>query len=300
MNRLRSMLGPAVAVLLTATAWVVLPGGLTQPAAAAACTGNSGVTVVVDYNELGGIQAGCANGSGGKSASAAFAEANFTLSFVRDDPANGFVCRVAGLPTGSVCGNTPPADAYWGLWYSDGTSGTWTYATRGVNQLKVPNGSFVAFAWHQGGGRAEAPDVAPRRSTPESPKPTKKPTTNPTTKPTKKPTTRPASPTSTPTSAPSSSDAEKSESTGPSGSPSASESPSDEATDSSESASPSDDSSTDLPTVDDITEGPPESGTVENADDGGADDGLPMWIPFVAVVVIVAAGAAVVVRRRLG
>src|SRR5690606_35400001 len=126
--------------------------------AAAACSGDTGVTVVVDYNQLGGLEVGCAAGAGGKQASQAFAEAGFDLSYVRNDAGAGFVCRVAGLPTGSVCGSTPPTTAYWGLWWSDG-DGTWTYATRGVGSLKVPDGSFVAFSWHEGSGRAEAPDV---------------------------------------------------------------------------------------------------------------------------------------------
>lgn len=299
MSRLRSLIGSAAAVALTAAAWVALPGGLAGPAAASACTSDAGVTVVVDYNELGGIQAGCASGSGGKTADDAFADAGFTLSYVRDDPSNGFVCRVAGLPSGSVCGNTPPADAYWGLWYSDGTSGTWSYASRGVNQLKVPDGSFVAFAWHQGGGRAEAPGVAPRRSAP--PAPTRPPTKKSDRE--RKSKTAPSKPTQAPSTAPSdeptaADPAVPSES--PSESAKATKKPSKKSNAPSDSASPSADESSDVPTVDDITEGPPEGGTVDDADDGGADDGLPLWVPVVAILVVAAAGGAVVLRRRLG
>ena len=52
------------------------------------------------------------------------------------------------------CVNTSPDNAYWGLFWSNGTSGKWTYATTGVSGLSVPKGGFVAFSW-QNGGAAE-------------------------------------------------------------------------------------------------------------------------------------------------
>jgi hypothetical protein len=68
----------------------------------------------------------------------------------------GFVCRVSGLPEQDPCVNTPPADAYWSLWWSDGTSDSWTYAATGVDGLEIPDGGSVALVWDGRQG-----DVAP-------------------------------------------------------------------------------------------------------------------------------------------
>ncbi|MGZ4456328.1 MAG: hypothetical protein ACXVGM_19035, partial [Oryzihumus sp.] len=105
----------AAAVLVTAAVGL-LP---TAPAQAAACSTGSGVTVVVDFHELGGgVQQVCDAGGAGEDAATQFTESGFSLTRVQRQP--GFVCRVDGAPSSDPCQNTPPADAYWGLWWSDG------------------------------------------------------------------------------------------------------------------------------------------------------------------------------------
>jgi hypothetical protein len=159
------------AVVLTA-ATTALP---VAPAHAAACTSADGVTVVVDYHELGGgVGQVCDAGGAGKRAAAQFADAGFALTRVQRQP--GFVCRVQGKPASDPCVNTPPADAYWGRWWSDGKSGGWTYATQGVDSLTVPKGGSVALSWN-GSASKSAPGVAPAKHTSPSPSPT--PTPNP-------------------------------------------------------------------------------------------------------------------------
>jgi hypothetical protein len=140
------------------------------PAAAAGCTGSGGVTVVVDYHQLGGgVQQACDADGGGKAASTVFPDSGFPLTYVQRQP--GFVCRVSGAPSSDPCVNTPPARAYWSLWWSDGTSGSWTYASTGVGSLTVPDGGYVAFSWQGQDGKA-APGVAPTpRTAPTSPPP---------------------------------------------------------------------------------------------------------------------------------
>lgn len=89
----------------------------------------------------------------------------------------GFICRVAGVPADDPCVNTPPATAYWGLFYSDGRSGSWTYSSLGARGLKVPEGGYVGVAWQSGGrsvpGLAPAPHVG---KTPKTQPPSKPPT----------------------------------------------------------------------------------------------------------------------------
>lgn len=267
----------AVAAAMVAVATLVLPSG---PAAAAGCPGAAGVSVVVDFHELGGgVQSGCVAEGGGRSAAALFGSAGFPLTYVQRQPS--FVCRVAGQPASDPCVNTPPADAYWGLYWSDGSSGRWTYATLGVGSQTVPDGGSVALSWIGGATRSQpgvAPAVHERTSTPEAtPKPTRKPTPKPTAKPAPadKPTPPPSlTPTPTPTASPA-----------PTRTPDASRSPKPAAG----------------PTA--ATSTPPAPATSATPEPASArptepDDGLPVWVGPVVVGALFAAGAAVAVVRR--
>ncbi len=152
------------------------------PAEAAVCGSGSGVSVVVDFHELGGgVVSKCATDGGGTVASTLFTNAGFPLTYVQQQP--GFVCRVSGAPASASCVKTPPSDAYWGLFWSDGTSGTWSYAALGVGSLTVPDGGSVAFSW-QGSTTKAPPGVAPPKSAttaPASPTPPPPTTQSPTT-----------------------------------------------------------------------------------------------------------------------
>ena len=142
------------------------------------CAGDSGVTVVVDFQQLGGgAQAGCDPAGGGRVAAAVFPAVGFPLTDVQQTP--GFTCRVSGQPASDPCVRTPPATAYWSLWWSDGRSGTWSYATVGVNSLKVPEGGYVAFSWQGQAGRA-LPGISPtsRRTAEPVPPPSDTPSTD--------------------------------------------------------------------------------------------------------------------------
>jgi hypothetical protein len=153
-----------------AAALVASAAGLALPAPAAyagACSTDSGVTVVVDFNQLGGgVQQACVAGGGGDAASSLFPAAGFSLDYAQRQP--GFVCRVEGVPQSDPCINTAPADAFWSLWWSDG-SGSWSYASVGAGSLNVPDGGFVAFSWDQSAG-SESPSAG--ATTPAPPKPT--------------------------------------------------------------------------------------------------------------------------------
>lgn len=204
------------AATLVAAAAVVL--GPTTPASAASCTSGSGVTVVVDPGALGGALVTACDSGFGQAASARYADAGVAISYVQRQP--GFVCRVNGAPASDPCVNTPPADAYWGLWWTDGESGTWSYSSLGVTGLQVPEGGAVALAWQQGSTRRTPGIAAPVHAAP-APSPTKTPTKTPTKSPTPSPTKTPTqAPTTSPTSPPTSA-APASPSSSPSGTPSA-------------------------------------------------------------------------------
>ena len=127
-------------------------GVVTSPGAAhaASCGTASGVTVVVDFHQLGGVQSACDANGAGEYAADQFTDVGHTLTYVQGQ---AFVCQVDAAPT-TQCVRTPPATAYWSLWWSDGKSGTWTYASLGVGSLKVPAGGYVALSWQKGGAQA--------------------------------------------------------------------------------------------------------------------------------------------------
>lgn len=161
-------------VLLTTAAGLAVPGA----ARAAACPGPQGVTVVVDHHQLGGgVDVRCDAAGGGRDAATQLTDVGFHLTYTQRQP--GFVCRVDGAPASDPCVNTPPADAYWSLWWSDGKSGTWSYSSLGVASLNVPAGGYVALSW-QGGNAKALPRAAARPHPTSSPSPTRTATPAPT------------------------------------------------------------------------------------------------------------------------
>ncbi len=167
----------AAAALVAAAVGVGAPTPARAAAPAAGCSSASGVTVVVDFNELGGgVASVCDGAGGGKDASQLFPGVGLTLKYASRMP--GFVCRVNGVPTSDPCVNTSPSNAFWGLWWSDGKTGKWSYSSLGTQSLTIPDGGYVAFSWDQSDDQAPpsftpATHAAPASPTPKpSPKPT--------------------------------------------------------------------------------------------------------------------------------
>jgi hypothetical protein len=247
------------------------------PATAAGyCTG-SGVSVVVDFGALGGgIAKGC-DSSGNRNAAKAFTNTGHSLTYAQRQP--GFVCRVDGVPQSDPCVNTSPADAYWGLYWSDGTSG-WKYSSLGVGSLSVPAGATVALSW-QNGGTADPPGVAPASPAASSPSPSPTPTKKPTKQATKKPA---ASATSSAATASASADASASASASATGS----------ATPSAATTSPSPDASSSGPAA--VGEPKPLDPTAADAGGGG----LAWWVPVLVLLALAGGGGAVWWTRTRG
>jgi hypothetical protein len=281
---LRHVVRLVAAVLVTSAAGL----GLSAPAQAATCDTASGVSVVVDFHQLGGVQTACDSGGAGKYAATQFTEVGHTLTYVQGE---AFVCQVDGAPD-TQCVRTPPATAYWSLWWSDGKSGTWTYASTGVGSLKVPDGGYIALSWQKGSAQVP-PGVAPKSHSASSP------TSSPTSQ-------APPSPTPTQHHGPS----------GGAGSPSSAPSPSSPTATSSGSQSPSDASASAHPARHHARKSPSTSPsatptasqtdvpTAEAAEPltstaADSDSGLPGWVaPVLVGALFVAAGAVAFVRRK--
>jgi len=147
----------AAAAFTVAAAGVVLP----SPAQASTCSAGSGVSVVVDFHQLGGgVQTFCDAGGAGENAATQFEDAGHTLTYVQGEP---FVCEVDGAPD-TQCVRTPPANAYWSLWWSDGKSGAWKYSSTGVTSLEVPDGGSVALSWQGQSSQAKPRVTLPGKS----------------------------------------------------------------------------------------------------------------------------------------
>jgi len=268
----------AAAALAVAAAGLVVP----SPAQASTCGTGSGVSVVVDFHQLGGgVQTSCDAGGAGKYAAAQFADAGHALSYVDNEP---FVCQVDGAPD-RTCPRTPPANAYWSLWWSDGKSGTWQYASLGVTALKVPNGGYVALSW-QGQANQAKPRVTPTAHSSDSPSPS----------PSHQPTSSPHSggPGQAPSSAP-----------GPTSAPPTSATSAETGGHAKQHADPSKDGRAQgkRSPGPDRTEAAQPLGQVTPAaarDDGGSDSGVvPGWVAPVAIAVLfVGAGAIALTRRK--
>lgn len=296
---MRRLLARLAAVALAATAAAAVP---TAPAQAAACSTTTGVTVVVDYGSLGGgIGQSCVAGAGGDRASAIFPAAGYPLTYVQGQ---GFVCRVAGAPADDPCQDIPPAGRYWALFWSDG-SGSWTYSSRGVTTLKLPDGGSVAFVWDDVDG-TRTPGVAPATPTPSADptptvsataKPTKQPTAKPTKSPTRAPSTAQEEPTGAPTTAPPGGPAT---SAPPTGTPTAAEvSPSPKRSRSGEPTPTTSPGSSPGSAAASATAAPADEPVISPAaQQTSEDDGLPAWLALVALALVGTAAGAVVLRRR--
>jgi len=291
------LLRSTVAAAALAAAAIAVPAA--APASAAACSDGRGVTVVVDPHQLGGaLQQVCDSGGAGETAAAIFEEAGFHQDYSAN---GGMVCHINGEPASDPCRDAPPANAYWSLWWSNG-SGSWMYASLGANALKIPAGGSVAWSW-QGQSAKAKPGVDPAKaptSTPSS-APTKapsapKPTKRSAPKPAKKPTTKASAVATTAGASPTpSAKATPTQGTTPTAGTSAPAAATADPTSTAVatlSATAWDPSPSTSPTSDGDLDATPAA---TDSDDGG---GLPGWVPPLLVAVLVAAAGGVAWARR--
>lgn len=163
------------AAILAAAGAVAIAGPARAAGSAGYCPDGNGVTVVVDYRQLGGgVVIRCAPGEQATGL-AALENAGFTVTgTLRWGKA--FVCRINGKPgiDTEPCVDTPPASAYWSYWHAP-NGGSWTYSSQGVLARKPPLGSFEGWSFSSGRDEDSAPrpGVAPTRPAPPPPTATK-------------------------------------------------------------------------------------------------------------------------------
>ncbi len=119
----------------------------------------SAVTVVIDYQDLGGSSVvRCATGlRAGATGADALTAAGVVVTGVGS--ATDFVCRLQGRPSATEvvpipgeptrregCAATPPAAAYWSYW-SAGAGDGWTLSTLGYRAHRVQIGGFEGWSF---------------------------------------------------------------------------------------------------------------------------------------------------------
>lgn len=134
---------------------------LPAPAArAAACSGTSGVTVVVQFPD-GHVETGCAPGDPA-SGLEALEDAGFPYTFVPKQV--GAVCTIKGAPASNCWGNS-----YWAYFHASGAG--WAYSTEGASSFDPKPGS-------REGWRFGADECGPQQDC-SAPTPTPTPTRRP-------------------------------------------------------------------------------------------------------------------------
>jgi hypothetical protein len=142
------------------------------------CTDDAGVTVVVDFRELGGdVVVRCASGPGGQGFTGLEALTGAGLSVAGTQRwGMQFVCRIQGRPTAHEdlaipgddsyhedCGDTPPDTAYWTYWYAP-NGGSWRYSSISAASRSTIRGGFEGWSFHLGSAAPQPPPVAPRHA----------------------------------------------------------------------------------------------------------------------------------------
>lgn len=158
------------------------------------CPDADGVTVVVDFQELGGdVVVRCAPGPTGTGLDA-LQGAGFQIEGVRRW-GDAFICRIENVPAPGQqipvrgnegyteqCIDTPPAAGYWSYWHAD-NGGAWTYSQWGVKNRSAIPGGFEgwSFSLNATADTNPAPRYAPfRADEPAQPSPSAAgPTTRP-------------------------------------------------------------------------------------------------------------------------
>lgn len=111
------------------------------------CPDADGVTVIIDFQELGGdLIIRCAPGDQ-ETGHAALKNAGIEIAGT-NRWGEAFICRIEGKPgpDAEPCIDTPPATAYWSYWHAS-NGGEWEYSQWGVMNRKPPPGSFEGWSF---------------------------------------------------------------------------------------------------------------------------------------------------------
>lgn len=160
----RHLVRRLIGCLAAASALGLLPtvAGPPAPAAAAdgACTDGTGVTVIIDFQELGGGTYTRCAADAPRTGFEALQQAGISYQTTVRFP--GFLCKIAGKPGNDPCRDASPATAYWSYWVAP-RGGRWCYSNFGAGNRTPPPGSVEgwSFALNRTASNTPAPRLAP-------------------------------------------------------------------------------------------------------------------------------------------
>ncbi|WP_067479209.1 prenyltransferase/squalene oxidase repeat-containing protein [Actinomadura hibisca] len=149
--------GVAAATLVAPPASAAPQPTAARKGTAGHCPDRNGVTVAVDYQELGGEpEVRCAPGEQATGIDA-LENAGFVITGT-DRWGKHFVCRINGKPGAETepCVDTPPASAYWSYWHAS-NGGQWEYSNQGAGYYKPPLGSYEGWSFSKDKGIEDNP-----------------------------------------------------------------------------------------------------------------------------------------------
>lgn len=177
-----------LASVLAVSLAVVTPAPAQAAGQPGYCPDATGVTVVVDFQALGGgVVVRCAPAPlpGSGTGLDALVAAGISLEGTRRW-GDSFICRLGGKPavttslavTGQSgyheqCLDTPPSAAFWGYWHAS-NGGSWQYSLQGVKSYQTTPGGFEgwSFSLDASGSGNPVPRLTPTRPpAPVSPSP---------------------------------------------------------------------------------------------------------------------------------
>lgn len=175
----------ALLVGLVAAAAALVPAAALDGAAAVDqsqgypgfCTSTTGVTVVIDFQELGGETLVRCNPTAKRGTGLdALKGAGFQIAGVQRW-GEAFICRIENRPSAvetlkipgndsykERCIDTPPATAYWSYWHA-GNNCSWEYSQWGVKNRDFVTGGFEgwSFSLNRTANSNPVPRIAPSR-----------------------------------------------------------------------------------------------------------------------------------------
>ena len=141
-----------------------------------ACPTAAGVTVVVDFQDLGGgVWMRCTDGSA-DTGFQALERAGIPYRTAVRSP--GFLCRIDELPAGDPCINPSPTAAYWSYWVAP-RGGSWCYSNIGAASRNPPEGTVEGWSFSLNRSPSPPPRIAPPPAVPGAPASLPGPSCNP-------------------------------------------------------------------------------------------------------------------------
>ncbi|MCB1268608.1 MAG: hypothetical protein KDB19_10810, partial [Microthrixaceae bacterium] len=152
------------------------PVGARAAGVEGACPTAAGVTMVVDFQDLGGgVWLRCTDGSA-DTGFQALERAGIPYRTAVRSP--GFLCRINELPAGDPCINPSPTAAYWSYWVAP-RGGSWCYSNIGAASRNPPEGTVEGWSFSLNRSPSPPPRIAPPPAVPGAPTSLPGPSCNP-------------------------------------------------------------------------------------------------------------------------